>query len=83
MCHWSFITGDLVVHIDWPKDREGIFYTTGFGTDLGVCELITPIVSANSSKLLAGLPKGCFSGSNNGLQLLLDAEVFDYGAYTT
>jgi hypothetical protein len=32
---------------------------------------------------LKGLTPGCSSGSNNGLRLLLDAEIFDYGASTT
>lgn len=73
--------GELVVHMDWS--HEGIYYTTGFGTDFGVCEMITPLVKKNESNLLHGVPKGCYSGNNNGLQFLIDAEVFDYGANDT
>ena len=44
---------------------------------------VTPVFHPKPVTSLKNIAPGCSSGSNSGLQLLLDAEVFDYGTPTT
>lgn len=66
----------MVVDIEWLGSEFGVFYETGFDTDAGVCDWITP--NTTNSDILDLVP-GSQTGDNNGLTLILDAEVYDYG----
>ena len=50
---------------------------------MGICDWITPNFNTTSGNLtLASVTAGSETGSNNGLQIILDAETFDYGTPT-
>lgn len=67
---------EMVVDIEWLGSDYGVFYETGFDTDAGVCDWITP----NTTNVdILDLQPGSQTGDKNGLNLILDAEVYDYG----
>ena len=74
----QFARKDMILDLDWLGSKHGVYHEAGFGTDMGLCEWITPNVTANFTKL-KDLEPGSTAGLNNGLTLLLDTESFDYG----
>ena len=69
---WAY---DMILDIEW-KGNKSVYRQTDFGTDMGICDWITP--NTNSTELYNVQP-GSETGSDNGLRLILDAETFDYG----
>ena len=49
---------------------------------MGICDWVTPNFNETDSLELINVKPGSETGSNNGLQLILDAETFDYGTPT-
>ena len=69
----------------YSRQRQKFIYQfqPDFGTDMGICDWITPNFNTTSGNLtLASVTAGSETGSNNGLQIILDAETFDYGTPT-
>ena len=69
---------EMILDIEWYGNKS-VYFEEDFGTDAGICDWITP----NSDTIqLIDITPGCETGSQNGLQLMLDAETFDYGSST-
>jgi len=65
---------------------HGIFLQTGFVSDMSEnCLWITPYIEKPKGDpfYLTHAPPGCKMGANNGLQLFLDAETYDYASSPT
>ena len=76
----QFRNGQMVPMMRFPG--AGVFYGKGFSTDLSEnCLWLTPYVQKPSDPetLQTALPY-CKNGVNNGLQIMLDAETFDYAS---
>ena len=73
--------GQMILTIKWKgKGAGALYYQTGYATDYGVCNWITPNYAFSGSvESFINLQKGALNGINNGLSFLLDAETFDYG----
>jgi len=80
----QFRNGQMISGISFPG--HGIYLQTGFISDMSEnCAWMTPYVlepSGDPWYLVNGIP-GCKMGANNGLQLLLDAETYDYASSPT
>ena len=63
--------------VEWLGSHKGALYISGFGTDMGLCDWITPNMTLGESFL--EIEPGVQTGLKNGLTLMLDAETFDYG----
>ena len=77
----QFVKKDMVLDVDWLGSPKGVFYESGFGTDMGICEWITPNMTfedVKSTSLRENEP-GTETGLKNGLTLMLDGETYDYG----
>ena len=67
---------EMIVDLDWLGSEFGLFHEAGFGTDMGLCDWITPNATTTN---LRDIQPGSQTGASNGLTLVLDAEIFDYG----
>ena len=67
----------MILDVDWLGSDFGVFYEGGFETDMGICDWITPNFTGNTN--LSQIVPGSQTGLINGLNLMLDAEAFDYG----
>ena len=74
--------GEMILGIGWRGGNTGVYHEHGFGTDMGICDWVTPNFNETDSLELIHVKPGSETGSNNGLQLILDAETFDYGTPT-
>ena len=68
--------GEMILGIGWRGGNTGVYHEHGFGTDMGICDWITP---NTNTTILSGVKPKSETGSNTGLTLILDAETFDYG----
>ena len=77
----QFSRREMVLDIEWLASPKGVYYISGFGTDMGLCDWITPNMTFDEVKthsILQNKP-GTQTGLKNGLTLMLDGETFDYG----
>ena len=74
--------GQMIPSMEWPGFQ--IHHSAGadFGTDIGQCDWISPLVFREKpwSYDYGFVPVGSFPGEPNGLKMILDAEKFDSGA---
>ena len=74
--------GQMIPSMEWPGSQ--IHHSAGadFGTDIGQCDWISPLVFREKpwSYDYGFVPVGSFPGEPNGLKMILDAETFDSGA---
>ena len=71
---------EMIINLNW-KGGSNVILKQGFGSDQGICEWITPHNSPETFHLSKVKP-GCETGFVNGIELLLNAEVYDYGTRT-
>ena len=75
--------GESILNIEWlSNNQKEVYLQPDFGTDMGICDWVTPNFNETDSLELIHVKPGSETGSNNGLQLILDAETFDYGTPT-
>ena len=71
---------EMILDLGWLGDElTGVYHKPGFATDMGICDRITP---NSNTTILSDVKPGSATGANNGLTLILDAEMFDYGTPT-
>ena len=77
----QFVRREMILDVDWLGSDKGVFYESGFGTDMGLCDWITPNMTFEDVKTtsLRDNQPGTETGLKNGLTLMLDGETFDYG----
>ena len=79
----QFQAFEMILDVDWLGSEFGVYYETGFGTDMGICEWITPNTTFKKGLIepfdLRSVQPGSQTGVKNGLTLMLDAEAFNYG----
>ena len=71
----------MILDVEWLGSSKGVLFESGFGTDMGLCEWITPNMTFDDIKnsSLQNNQPGTETGLKNGLTLMMDAETFDYG----
>ena len=75
--------GESILNIEWlSNNKKEVYFQPDFVTDMGICDWVTPNFNQSDSLKLIDVKPGSETGSNNGLQLILDAETFDYGTPT-
>ena len=71
---------EMILDLGWDGDEgTGVYHKPGFATDMGICDRIIP---NSNTTILSDVKPGSATGANNGLTLILDAEMFDYGTPT-
>ena len=77
----QFKKGEMILDVEWLGSSKGVLFESGFGTDMGLCEWITPNMTFDDIKnsSLQNNQPGTETGLKNGLTLMMDAETFDYG----
>ena len=72
---------EMVLDIEWLASSKGVYYISGFGTDMGLCDWIAPDMTFEDAETFSNLEikPGTQTGLKNGLTLMLDGETFDYG----
>ena len=77
----QFVRREMILDVDWLGSDKGVFYESGFGTDMDLCDWITPNMTFEDVKTtsLRDNQPGTETGLKNGLTLMLDGETFDYG----
>ncbi|TRY75809.1 hypothetical protein TCAL_07005 [Tigriopus californicus] len=75
----QFRDGEMVAWIQFSG--FGAYYEPGFGTDIGeTCSWLTPYWMEPTTMLDLGSVPSVSNGGNNGFQMLLDAESYDYAS---
>ena len=76
--------GQKIVNLEWNGDitseRSHVYIEQNFGTSDGVCSWVTPLMEHYNFSIedFTKLKKGAYFGQNNGLDLFLDTESYDY-----